>query len=196
MSAEELGIGTCIVTRAGPPLVVVGTERQHAKDSADAGERAGGFAVYNFTVDEHHSYFVGDTHGGAWAHNADGNGNCIASSVRTLDMSNSDWVKEKYRQGPLVYVIHDASTGEILKVGQTHSNKIKGRFREYGPAARRDNRKILIDVFEYDSKAFRGRVGVLEKEIRIHLMEVNKHRVKPLPWDHSRGTGRKGRGTP
>lgn len=196
VSAGELGIGTCIVTRAGPQLIVVGIERQYARDSTDADERANGFPVYNFSVDEHHSYFVGNTLGGAWVHNAGDNGNCFASSLRTLDMSNSDWTKVKFRQGPLVYVIHDADSGEILKVGQTHSETIKGRFRPYGPAAIRDGRKILIDVFEYDFKSARGRVGALEKEIRDHLMQVNSHRVKPLPWDHSKGTGRKGSGLP
>ena len=53
-------IGTEIVTRAGPNLVVTSATRKHSDD---------GISVYNFTVDEQHTYFVGRANGGAWVHN-------------------------------------------------------------------------------------------------------------------------------
>ena len=63
--AGSLGIGTQILTRAGPPLVVVGIERQTNNKS----NKVDSFTVYNFTVDSDHSYFVGTALGGAWVHN-------------------------------------------------------------------------------------------------------------------------------
>jgi hypothetical protein len=57
----SLGIGTEILTRAGPRLVVKSVVRKYY---------AGGVKVYNFTVDGKHTYFVGDALGGAWVHNA------------------------------------------------------------------------------------------------------------------------------
>jgi hypothetical protein len=57
----SLGIGTEILTRAGPRLVVKSVTRKYYAD---------GVKVYNFTVDGKHTYFVGDSLGGAWVHNA------------------------------------------------------------------------------------------------------------------------------
>ena len=54
--AKEVGIGSSIVTRAGPSAKVVAVQ-------ADVRQAT----VYNFTVDDFHTYFVGD--GGWWAHN-------------------------------------------------------------------------------------------------------------------------------
>ena len=55
--AGELGIGTSIVTRAGPSVTLV---------SATPGKAQ---TVYNFEVEEFHSYFVGSSDGGLWVHN-------------------------------------------------------------------------------------------------------------------------------
>ena len=49
VKAKEVGIGSSIVTRAGPGAKVVAVE-------ADVRQAT----VYNFTVDEFHTYFVGD----------------------------------------------------------------------------------------------------------------------------------------
>ncbi len=61
VSAASLGVGTSIVTRAGPSLTVTGVEERH--------DAPGGYAVYNFTVPGDHTYFVGTLDGGAWVHN-------------------------------------------------------------------------------------------------------------------------------
>jgi len=62
--AGDLGIGTSLVTRAGPCLTLCSVEWQR-----DAAGAAGGARVYNFTVTGDHTYFVGNTGGGAWVHN-------------------------------------------------------------------------------------------------------------------------------
>ena len=63
--AGDLGIGTSIVTRAGPCLSVSGRLLHQDAAGAALPER-----VYNFTVEGDHTYFVGTTGGGAWVHNA------------------------------------------------------------------------------------------------------------------------------
>jgi hypothetical protein len=58
----SLGIGTSIITRAGPPFVV---------RSIDWQEHPQGVPIYNFEFETDHSYLVGGTAaGGAWVHNA------------------------------------------------------------------------------------------------------------------------------
>jgi hypothetical protein len=54
----SLGIGTLVVTRAGPAAVVKSLVRHHS---------AAGVAVYNLEVEGDHTYFVGNT--GEWVHN-------------------------------------------------------------------------------------------------------------------------------
>ena len=58
VKAKEVGIGSSIVTRAGPSAKVVAVE-------ADVRQAK----VYNFTVDAFHTYFVGQD--ALWVHNAD-----------------------------------------------------------------------------------------------------------------------------
>ena len=58
--AGRLALGSQIVTRAGPALVVKGIEWGH---------QAGGYTVYNLMVEEDHTYFVGTANGGLWVHN-------------------------------------------------------------------------------------------------------------------------------
>jgi hypothetical protein len=54
----SLGIGTLVVTRAGPAVVVHSLVRHHS---------AAGVAVYNIEVESDHTYFVGSN--GEWVHN-------------------------------------------------------------------------------------------------------------------------------
>jgi hypothetical protein len=60
VDAAKLGIGTSIVTRAGPRLVVKKVSRAHSP---------AGVAVYNLEIVGTHNYFVGTTLGGALVHN-------------------------------------------------------------------------------------------------------------------------------
>jgi len=67
VEAGSLGIGTSIVTRAGPTLSVKSLDWKRSGQQAGAATPA--FTVYNFTVDASHTFFVGTANGGAWTHN-------------------------------------------------------------------------------------------------------------------------------
>ena len=73
VEAGSLGIGTSIVSRAGPALQVTGLtwEKNKAQELAagSAGSRFGGYTVYNLTVEDDHTFFVGTANGGTWVHN-------------------------------------------------------------------------------------------------------------------------------
>jgi len=58
--AGSLGIGTQIVTRAGPCATITATRIM---------TRVAGYTVYNLTVEADHTYFVGKLAGGVWVHN-------------------------------------------------------------------------------------------------------------------------------
>ena len=79
--AGQLAVGNSIVTRAGPPVVIVGLDRIHL---------ASPVPVYNFTIQDDHTDFVGGANGGEWVHNNDCNvnpadiqytQNCIGSQL-------------------------------------------------------------------------------------------------------------------
>lgn len=73
--AGQLGIGTSIVTRAGPSLTLSATAWSAAPASGNgllldgSSSATPGTRVYNFTVAEDHTYFVGTVGGGEWVHN-------------------------------------------------------------------------------------------------------------------------------
>jgi len=75
VEAGSVGVGTSIVSRAGPALQVTDLtwEKNKAEDLAagTAGSSLGGYTVYNLTVEEDHTFFVGTTGGGTWVHNVD-----------------------------------------------------------------------------------------------------------------------------
>ena len=61
LKAKEFGLGTSIVTRAGPSVqVLAATAKAHEKP----------VPVYNFEVEDNHTYFVGSSE--MWAHNQQG----------------------------------------------------------------------------------------------------------------------------
>ena len=74
VEAGSVGIGSSIVSRAGPALAVTALTWQ--KDKAEelaagsAGASFGGYTVYNLTVEDDHTFFVGTAGGGTWVHNA------------------------------------------------------------------------------------------------------------------------------
>ena len=74
VEAGSVGIGTSIVSRAGPALQVTNLtwEKNKAEELAagTAGSSFGGYTVYNLTVEGDHAYFVGGVQGGNWVHNA------------------------------------------------------------------------------------------------------------------------------
>jgi len=72
VEAGSLGIGTSIVTRAGPQMAVASVTWQKNKAQELASTSGlGGYTVYNLTVEGDHTFFVGNTGGGTWVHNYD-----------------------------------------------------------------------------------------------------------------------------
>jgi hypothetical protein len=87
VDAEELGVGTSLVTRAGPDtsslssLVgvsptwggasITGNLRYNPEQVFFGQRGDAGYTVYNFEVEDNHNYFVGKTNGGICVHNAD-----------------------------------------------------------------------------------------------------------------------------
>jgi hypothetical protein len=59
-----------------------------------------GIAVFNFTVDEHHTYFVGKTSGGAWVHNRDCLEDVLNANAKTF-MRRAEELAEKYASGAM-----------------------------------------------------------------------------------------------
>ena len=77
--AKEIGIGSSIVTRAGPAAQVTAVQGDVRQAT-----------VYNFTVDQFHTYFIG--HGRLWEHNID----CQIEELdlNTITEKQEDSVKE------------------------------------------------------------------------------------------------------
>ena len=75
VKAGDLGIGTSIVTRAGPALTLNHLTWQNDTPSnslvLDGQAHRDGYIVYNLIVEGDHTYFVGTVGGGAWVHNVD-----------------------------------------------------------------------------------------------------------------------------
>jgi len=73
VKAGDLGIGTSIVTRAGPCLTLSQiTSRQNpllVNGLLPTNRAVVSFLVHNLIVEGDHTYFVGITGGGAWVHN-------------------------------------------------------------------------------------------------------------------------------
>ena len=71
MEAGSLGIGTSIVTRTGPQMAVASViwQKNKAEELAST-SGLGGYTVYNLTVADDQTFFVGTTGGETWVHNA------------------------------------------------------------------------------------------------------------------------------
>ena len=73
VEAGSAGIGTSIVSRAGPALQVTAlTWQKNKAEELASGGGFGGYTVYNLTVEHDHTFFVGTTGGGTWVHNVCG----------------------------------------------------------------------------------------------------------------------------
>ena len=124
--AGRLAIGNSIVTRAGPALRVKELGREARPD---------GVTVYNLTVEDDHTYFVGRVNGGMWVHNI-----CrpfFASEKLTLLMDymfrgewiGGKWVSlDKYAGGLAGAVRRQLATGELVG-GADHLVKGRGMLK-------------------------------------------------------------------
>ena len=116
-----------------------------------------------------------------------------SGEMRTLNLSG-DWRATKFArdQQGIVYVLKDAETGELLKVGKSEVSNFTDRFRFYEKAAHDTGRRLDVDVMTVPKDPSRT-VQSVEQEIRSHL-EAQGH---ALPWDQtSRRLGRPGPGVP
>ncbi|AUX40055.1 uncharacterized protein SOCE26_014510 [Sorangium cellulosum] len=122
-----------------------------------------------------------------------GSGLIESLEMRTLDLT-SDWRKVTFssNQQGIVYILRDATTDEVLKVGKTEMSTYTGRFEKYVTAGNKTNRKLVLDAFTLP-KTSSMTIESIEKEIRTHFESLG-HK---LPWDNTRQRlGYEGPGVP
>ncbi|WP_437652716.1 DUF6531 domain-containing protein [Sorangium sp. So ce1182] len=123
-----------------------------------------------------------------------GEGELIESlEMRTLDLTG-DWRKVTFssNQQGIVYVLRDANTSELLKVGKTEMSTYTGRFEKYVTAGNKTNRALVLDAFTLP-KTSTMTIESVEKQIRNHIESIG-HK---LPWDNTRQRlGYEGPGVP
>lgn len=138
--ADELGIGTSIVTRAGPSVSLTAIERKNK-----------GQVVYNFSVEEHQNYFVRAPESSSeqealWVHNygegqpdAPGPRNPTVSDSPAPDLSptgppqryHGPWTprdieRAKNGQGPLDFVPQTNRAGREVPLELHHADQMPG----------------------------------------------------------------------
>ncbi|NSL88408.1 hypothetical protein ECE50_016330 [Chitinophaga sp. Mgbs1] len=95
-------------------------------------------------------------------------------------------------QEGVVYVLKDADTGELLKVGKTEASTITERFRKYQTAGKKTGRNLVVDALTID-KSNSHTIQAVEKQVRNYFLEQGH----PLPWDNTDNRlGRDGPGVP
>jgi len=148
VEAGSLGIGTSIVTRAGPVLAVKGLDWQRSAQTAPGlapGLTTPAFTVYNFTVDASHTFFVGTANGGAWTHNS-----CtiahltpgIGGGVTRGKQIPVAWALDRIRRGGNVFAdtekeaksIAKAVFGQKKPINEIHGSPADGFFPHYHDA--------------------------------------------------------------
>jgi hypothetical protein len=105
-----------------------------------------------------------------------------------VDLTNPKWRQTLDFSGPetqFVYVLRDATTGEILKVGNFKVSNILDRFGQYVTAGNKWSRKLVAHVWP-----LRGReatkVEAFEAQIRAGVEQAGAR----LPWDNTRVRGK------
>ncbi|MDX1931068.1 MAG: choice-of-anchor A family protein [Capsulimonadales bacterium] len=129
VKAGDLGIGTEILTRAGPPLIVAKVERV---------TRPEGVAVYNFEVEgdakageKAHSYFVGQA-SGVWVHNG-----CTGKNYTGPGMSAAR--RQALPTTPGIYFVRNDATGQKY-IGQA------GNLQDRLLDAKHENARRILDI--------------------------------------------------
>lgn len=92
MEARSLSIGTSSVSRAGPQLSVQGVSWHRAQALAGQSLLASKpYTVYNLTVEDDHTFFVGTSGGGTWVHNT-----CVYQSVDSAGETNYTGITDNF----------------------------------------------------------------------------------------------------
>ncbi|WP_338871435.1 hypothetical protein [Myxococcus stipitatus] len=117
----------------------------------------------------------------------------LSGEQKTLSLSGK-WYETEWLSGQegIVYVLRDARSGEILKVGKTEVSAFDSRFQPYARAGRRTGRELELDAWAVPMSSERT-IESLEGDVRRHL-ESQGHL---LPWDNTNSRlGRPGPGVP
>jgi len=124
------------------------------------------------------------------AQQTSGSGNIVVSrGGHVLDLAGTTWRQAAFEDGGLVYLLRDANTEQILKVGQTTPQTFTGRFKAYVSASQKTGRVLEVEVFEVPAEMR----GLIEGQFRQHLGAT----PGGLPWDNTGGRlGRTGQGIP
>ena len=145
-------------------------------------------------VEHTHNFFVGKN--AVLVHNG---GDCVPSyAMHTIEMDdiNTKGMRDRFpgltgkSRGYIVYVVRDMDSGEFLKVGQTDT--FRTRFGEYATTARKEGRRIAIDMFEVDKHIAQKLDPTLESQMQKSLFDKGH----PLPWDQSVSLRKPRRGKP
>ncbi|EYF05644.1 DUF6531 domain-containing protein [Chondromyces apiculatus] len=104
-----------------------------------------------------------------------------SAEMHTFDLTD-DWrrVTLSSDQQGVVYILKDARTGEVLKVGKTEASKLQGRFEKYVTAGNKTNRALVVDAFTIP-KSSTMTIESVEKQIREHFLSLGHD----LPWDNT-----------
>ena len=136
----SLGVGTQVVTRAGPALVV---------KSVVGHTHLEGISVYNLEVEGDHTYFVGTANGGLWVHNGPP---CLSEAkklMRQWDKGTFDSRADSLRHH---FDIHGHQVGAkdvwqyMRKAAEFNKKGLKPRILEEGKKGyAREGRNIIYD---------------------------------------------------
>ena len=103
MEAGSLGIGTSPVSRAGPLLSVQGVS-WHRAQAGQSLLAAKPYTVYNLTVEDDHTFSVGNAGGGTWVHNGCVTGDALKALRREFDtVAKPAYWRNKAETQPVPY---------------------------------------------------------------------------------------------
>jgi len=153
--AAELGIGTSIVTRAGPDAVLASTETRDAPAT-----------VYNFEVENTHTYFVGKTE--AWVHNAC---NRTPPRIDTGDIRDG-WIHIEARH---ITGTHPSGPGDLFAPGTTRAQLEEAAKKIVANGTRTTDPSRRMQIFEK-----RIKINGKRDRVRVRVDSEDGNRVSTM----------------
>ena len=154
LAAGQLGIGTSIVTRAGPRVGIAKVEK-----------RSTPVVVYNMEVEGFHTYFVGKSK--LWVHNP----GCTPNSISSRIKDDPRLVKEAETAGRSHQRSIDALTDQLSKGNTNPGIGSKHLFGDVHEARSRDGARVYfrnsedgIEIIGKSNKSNQDRVISILKE--------------------------------
>ena len=162
VEAGSVGIGTSIVSRAGPALQVTDLtwQKNKAQELASSGG-LGGYTVYNLTVDGDHTFFVGAANGGTWVHNICRNAQQEAKAIRGIQNAIKDHLTPMDVQGAVTdateagipkpsggYFDHSGEVGAALRGLRINAALLDGQTSAAAIAARQQALQKIAELEE------------------------------------------------